>query len=222
MKMESATLCLLSALLVAVNSDCPTWFVATSNETSAGHDEDCKCGASVHGIVLCDHNTKQVDIRNGWCMTDLNWSRQSHDEGSSLTGTVVVGECPYLLAHNATSRAYSSLPSDPANLTNTMCGRYHRTGLLCSQCVEGYGPAVYAYDFHCSKCSDMSTAAAVALYLLLESLPSVLLFIIVMLLNINIMSGPMFGYIIFCQNFIIFPSICVASYFVSTFSTEYY
>ena len=195
-KKYSGILCILSALLVAVNSDCPTWCIADTKENT-----ECICGASVDGAINCDHYSKQVEIGIGWCMTELNKSRGTSQ--SNLTSTVVVGKCPYLLVYNATNRAYASLPSDPSQLTHTMCDHYHRTGLLCGQCVDGYGPAVYSFDLHCSNCSDMSVAAAVILHILLEFLPSALLFVILMLFNISIMSGPTFGYIIFCQSFIV-------------------
>ena len=165
----------------------------------------CECGASVDGAINCDHYTKQVEIRLGWCMTDLNrssGSRQSHDLKSNLTSTVVVGKCSYVPVYNATNRAYTSLPSDPAQLTRTMCNHYHRTGLLCGQCVDGYGPAVYSFGLHCSNCSDMSVATAVILHMLLEFLPSGLFFVFIMVFNISIMSGPMFGYFVFCQSFV--------------------
>ena len=137
-------------------------------------------------------------------MTDLNRSsssRQSHDLKSNLPSTVVVGKCSYVPVYNATNRAYTSLPSDPAQLTHAMCNHYHyhRTGLLCGQCVDGYGPAVYSFDVRCSNCSDMSVATAVILHMLLEFLPSGLFFIFIMVFNISIMSGPMFGYFAFCQ-----------------------
>ena len=198
---DSVVLCILSALLVAVNSECPTWCVDSRENVTEGLDIQCECGASVDGAINCNKYTKQVEIRIGWCMTDLNSSSDASDQKSNVTSTLVVGECPYLLVYNKTNRALSSLPSDPAQLTHTMCDRYHRTGLLCGQCVKGYGPALYSTDLHCSNCSDMSVAAAVILHMLLEILPSVLLFIIFMLFDISIMhvSGPMFGYFTFCQ-----------------------
>ena len=197
---------IFSGLLVAVNTDCPTWCIAATKEMTAGlNNVECECGASVDGAINCDHYTKQVEIRLGWCMTDLNrssGSTQSHDLKSNLTSTVVIGKCPYVPVYNATNRAYASLPPDPSQLTHVMCNHYHRTGLLCGQCVGGYGPSVYSFGLRCSNCSDMSVATAVLLHMLLEFLPSGLFFVFIMMFNISIMSGPMFGYFVFCQSFV--------------------
>ena len=184
MRQRDLVLCIFSALLVTGNTDCPTWCVAATKEMTAGfNNEECECGASVDGAINCDHYTEQMEIRLGWCMTDLNKSsdsRQSHDLKSNLTSTVIIGKCSYVPIYNATNRAYTSLPSDPFQLTHVMCDHYHRTGLLCGQCVDGYGPSVYSFDLRCSNCSVMSVATAVILRMLLEFLPSGLFFIFIM------------------------------------------
>ena len=188
MRQRDLVLFIFSALLVAGNTDCPTWCIAATKERTAGlTNVECECGASVDGAINCDHYTKQVEIRLGWCMTDLNRSsssRQSHDLKSNITSTVVVGKCSYVPVYNVTNRAYASLPSDPSQLTHAMCDHYHRTGLLCGQCVDGYGPSVYSFNLCCSNCSDMSVATAVILHMLLEFLPSGLFFVFIMVFNV--------------------------------------
>ena len=184
-----------------MNSDCPTWCVSSRKEMTAGLDGECECGASVDGAIDCNCYTKQVEIRIGWCMTDLNGLGDGSNLESkfNVSSTVVIGKCPYLLVYNTTNRAYASLTSDSEQVTHAMCDHYHRTGLLCGQCVEGCGLAVFSSDLHCSNCSDMSAITSIFLHILLESIPSVLLFILLVLFNVSIMSGPMFA---FCQYFI--------------------
>ena len=72
---------------------------------------------------------------------------------------------------NRTSRTNVELPSDPDVLDEVMCGLYNRKGLLCGECINGYGPAVYSVDMKCISCSNnISPGYAIALYALLELL----------------------------------------------------
>ena len=87
---------------------------------TAGLDVECECGAVVDGAIDCDRYTKQVEIRIGWCMTDLNRSGDASNQESNVTSSMVIGKCPYLLVYNSTNRAYASLPSDPKLMTHTI------------------------------------------------------------------------------------------------------
>ncbi|CAI8009090.1 hypothetical protein GBAR_LOCUS6154 [Geodia barretti] len=61
------------------------------------------------------------------------------------------------LAHtvNSSNRMYSEMPSNASQLDEVMCGPYNRRGLLCGECKDGYGPAVYSFDQKCAKCSSL-------------------------------------------------------------------
>ena len=172
-------------------SVCP-WCEAVSH----GESTVCECGATLSGVMHCDNNTLQVRANTGWCVTLTNSSTDYN------TSTVVAGRCPYH-SRNISNRATFPLPSNPAKLDKVQCSHYRRTDLLCSQCIENNGPAVFSFDTHCSACSNTSAVTALALYVVSELLPIVLLFIVLWLCHIGISSGPMFGYIIFCQTFII-------------------
>ena len=180
---------------------CPPWTEGSLQE------RDCVCGASIEGVVQCDNATNQAVVLIGWCVT--RYSTGSGDNTRDMDRlrnnytSLVAGLCPYLPRLNITNRASFELPRDPAELDQTLCSHYHRTGLLCGECISGYGPSVYSFDLHCSNCSEMSTLAAAALYLVLETVPITSLFLVLMVLQVNIMSGPMLGYVIFCQYYIV-------------------
>ena len=165
--------------LLSVVSGCPTWYRNTS-----GH---CECGVELPGII-CHEDKEKVDMAIGFCMT-YDYS----------TGSVLAGECPYGYSSNMTNRMYSSLPTDPTQLNETTCGPYNREGLLCGYCIEGFGPVVYSTDLSCANCTDISTGLAIICYLLIEFLPVTVFFLLIAILHFNITSGPMLGYVIFCQ-----------------------
>ena len=157
------------------------------------------------GVVECDNETQHTVLFVGWCMTEEISASSVNRSSSSGTDTssVVIGMCPYLSSYGASSRVSYRVPTDPANLSHVQCGHYKRRGFLCHQCMDGHGPSVYSFDQYCSDCSKMSKGLAILLYILLEVVPVLLLFIALMFLRVSILSGPFFGYVIFCQYFIV-------------------
>ena len=162
----------------ATNTSCPTWKFY-NNAT-----RQCKCG---YGLRC---HKDQVMIQDNYCAT-------SSGEG----GQYFLAYCPFGHPVNRTNRMLAEMPTDPDMLDDVMCGPYKRKGLLCGECIEGYGPAVYSFDMKCADCSIMSPGYAVTLYLLLELCPITVLFIVLIVFRLNITSGPLLGYLVFCQNF---------------------
>ena len=139
------------------------------------------------GLTICHEDGNTVDVFVGFCMT-YNYSTE-----------VLGGYCPYGYSSNMTNRMYSSLPTDPTQLNETLCGPYNREGLLCGYCIEGFGPAVYFTDLSCANCTDISTGLAIMCYLLLAFLPVTVFFLLIAIFHFNITSGPMLGYVLFSQ-----------------------
>ena len=111
--------------------------------------------------------------------------------------------CPFRHTVNNTDSVHSEMPRDPALLDDFMCGHYNRRGLLCGRCIAGYGPTGQVLDLTCANCSGLPEHYAVTLYLVLQLIPVTIFFICVTIFNINITSGPLFGYILFSQIFLI-------------------
>ena len=131
---------------VAIIDSCPTWFTNTTGS--------CECGTELNGYVKCHQDMLRVDVMIGSCMTLFN------------NISVVAGFCQHAFASNITSRVYSSVPNDSAQLDSHFCAPYNRRGLLCGECIEGYGPSPFYSNF-CANCSDLNLGAAICLYLFL-------------------------------------------------------
>ena len=165
------------------NNSCPLWHYH--------HQEKCKCGDSLHGAIFCSDNKVflRVDhVMDVWQNTTVAaLSRYAHCNFSSIPS--------YL-------RVYSTIPNDtpPEELNGIMCNESNRIGFMCGKCLPNYGPS--AYSFKCHKC-HLSLPSAIALYLTIKLLPTTIFFIIIMMFRINILKGPMLGYILFCQQQII-------------------
>ena len=175
--------CCVVLVLPAVsdsNYTCPTWF-HFNNIT-----QNCECEVSVGGV---------------WClgMEDVVIFYTSCATFSGQEGLFYVGQCPYSYKFNHSNGKYSRLPTDPDLLNEAMCGPYNRKGLLCGECIDGYGPWVYTLDKKCVDCSKFSMSSAICLYLLVEFVPVLLFFLCMTVFRLDLTSGPMLGYVVFCQ-----------------------
>ena len=141
---------------VSVNGEygaCPTWFYNTS--------EGCHCGYDNHGTVLCNKYEETVFIRVDQCMT-LN----------SSSGETVVNKCIYGYSSEIkTKKWYASLPKDPNELDNYTCRPFHREGVLCQNCINGFGPSLSLLKPHCINCAHHSAEYEIALLITLHIFP---------------------------------------------------
>ena len=164
--------------VLATDTSCPTWHYY-NNATG-----QCECGLR----LLCSRDGNQVDIGIQSCATS---SEQEDD--------YYISYCPFKHTINSTNRLYSEMPSNASQLDEVMCGPYNRRGLLCGECKDGYGPAVYSFDMTCVNCSSLWSRYAISLYLFLQFVPTTLIFLCFVVFRFNITSGPLLGYVLFCQ-----------------------
>ena len=60
-------------------------------------------------------------------------------------------------------------------LNDSICGPMNHKGVVCSQCMDGYGPLITSIGYKCVRCPD--AWYRVPLFLLIELLPVTLLYI---------------------------------------------
>ena len=168
-------LMVLPCSAVATNASCPTWHYYNS---ASGHCE----------WLYCSSDSNQAKIQNGRCATS-----------AGQDGDYYIGFCPLAHTVNKSNRMYSEMPGNASQLDEVMCGPYNRRGLLCGECKEGYGPAVYSLDQKCAKCSSPWSKYVISLYILLQVVPTTLIFICLVVLRLDITSGPLLAYVLFCQ-----------------------
>ena len=88
-------------------------------------------------------------------------------------------------------------------LNATMCGPYNREGYLCGKCIDGYGLPVYSHNMKCVNCSKFSTGVSIVMYVIIQFVPITLFFVCAVVFHLNITSGPLLGYFIFCQAYFV-------------------
>ena len=170
----------------SINHGCPSWFVP--DRKNSNH---CKCGEPVSHTspgrtMLCDPNTKQTLLLIGSCM--------DYDEDEDV---VFVSGCPFINQNRVVDAEYVKPPKNASELNQYLCGGLNRTGVLCSQCQEGLGTAIFSYSMQCLPC--MNSGLGWTLYVFLATFPTTILFLFLFIFQVRITSGPLNAYIFACQ-----------------------
>ena len=167
---------------VVEEQSCPTWYRETKHNTVTR----CVCGATIGGYVMCDYATQKTLIIAGLCM--------SYNETINDT---VVGRCAFNYHNPDAQIFYVTLPNDTSQLNSFMCSGLNRTGLLCSQCQQGLGPAVLSYTRQCVGCYDQQYGWL--LYITATLIPTTILCILAMAFQFNVTSAEMNTFVFLCQ-----------------------
>ena len=164
---------------------CPVWM---KPKAGLNGTVTCDCVRSFGGEVLCDQSSKTSWLLVGYCLTN--------DEGEN--SPEVVGQCPFFYHKPDHKQVYVTLPQNKSKLNTFMCGGLNRTGLLCSQCKPGLGPAVFSYVHQCLECLDSKYGWL--LYIFLATFPTTVLFLVIVFFQVRILtSAPMNAFIFICQ-----------------------
>ena len=166
---------------VTVNmKPCPPGFISTSNGT-------CGCPeGDYNGYINCDPLRHTINIKKA------SWLGKVPNYDGYLLGL-----SPYVTSSSNSS--YISLPQDPNGLSDALCGKMNRKGVLCGECIDEYGVAVNSYDYKCVNCPDTNVRYHWLFYILTEFLPVTLFFAVVFIFSMTVTTGPLNSYIIFAQ-----------------------
>ena len=161
--------------------DCPPWFYYDWETQS------CQC-LTFYG-ARCFNNKAYLLV--SFCAT--------LDKQSKILS---LGVCPYqgLSVLRYGDHWYTQLPDNVSELNDNMCGQLNRKGKLCSECKDGYGLSTTSVGFQyfeCSKCAG--TWYGVPLFLFLELFPLTVLYLIILIFQINITSGSITCFIFYNQ-----------------------
>ena len=161
--------------------DCPPWFYFDQNTGT------CKCLA-FYGARCFDN---KAYLSASFCATF-----------DTETDILSLGKCPYhgfnFSKHD--QHWYIQLPDNVSELNDYMCEPLNRKGRLCSECKDGYGLSTTSVGFQYFECSKCAGAwYGIPLFLLLEIFPLTVLYLVILLFQINITSGSITCFIFYCQ-----------------------
>ena len=155
---------------------CPPGYRASndSNKSSCNCTED-----AFDGLLICAEGGYKASLNGGTWM-------------GRIGGVALAGHCPPQYCLTVEHHKYNRLPQSFEELDRHICGDQKRTGVLCGKCVSGYGPAINfrSRRFDCVQCRDINLAARITTYALLEYVPLFLLFLVIIVFNVKLTTGP--------------------------------
>ena len=210
--------CTLVTLLVASivqaesssASPCPPWFIFNANiSTNTPKYSHCFCSYLLPYRIMCDQMKYTSYLNLGNCAFLDN-----------VTGDTIVGDCPYMFPGHLFVDHLLKLPQDVTELNSVMCDSLSREvgQSMCGRCANGTGPSVTSLGSQCVECKVMS----VLYYILLRYLPATIIFLLILLFQINVASAPMAHYILYSNVLIICIQSNVGFFTTFSFADTYY
>ena len=172
----------------STDDQCPPWSVYNDTKKQC----ECYSNAYTDDIVKCTEH--DILLRFGYCMT--------FEEGDGF----YVGPCNYfdLSKYNISDKMnYIRLPRNVSELNRYMCAPLKRTGILCGQCINGYGPSVTSTisarnTISCENCHDFYWLTLLG-YLFLELLQVLVVYFVVLLFRVKFSLAPLMIFVLLCQ-----------------------
>ena len=186
-------------LLLVMNIEvqcCPPGYIFRYGSGDMG---TCHCGVlSVLGIAECNESHPEkigaVLKRDHWAGYLLSNDQHSCDGQKFFTGPCPPGYC---------QTQPVAIPQDTSHqeLQDVVCAGSDRKGLLCGDCVKGKGIAVNFNGFRpvCTSCGEGLSKVGILVWILSEWVPMLAFMFILMLFNIDLVSGRFNSFLLFAQ-----------------------
>lgn len=130
-----------------------------------------------------------------WLLLNGYWAGNTSSNGSLL-----VGGCPLGYCYFNESSEYVWIPADMTEkISEFVCNETNRMGVLCGQCLPGYASAINSNLFDCVPCDGQHTKRNWIYYILSFYLPHFIAFLVIILFNVRLTTGPLNAFILFAQ-----------------------
>ena len=186
-------------LLLVMNIElqcCPPGYIYRYETGDMG---GCLCGMlDVPGIVECrETNNKSVGAvleRDYWAGYLTSNDQHSCDEQKFFTGPCPPGYCQ-------TQQIILPQNNSKQGLQDVVCAGSDRKGLLCGDCLEGKGIAVNFNGIRpvCTSCEEGLSKVGILIWILSEWVPMLAFMFVLMLFNIDLVSGRFNAFLLFAQ-----------------------
>ena len=164
---------------------------STHNQTL----DSCACPYEVQKFLHCNEYGYIDAVRDCACVT------YNEDTDEISVGHCIYGCNRYVnTSDNDKVKGYSFIGADQHKWNQLLCDSpFQRTSILCGSCFNGSHPLAYSFDVRCITCINANKD--IWKYLLWAFLPLTVFYIVFLLLQINILSSPLFGFVIYSQIF---------------------
>ena len=179
-------------------AECPPGLLL-SNVSCDQHDEEkscsvCKCNTTTNYRETVHCNSEyNASLASGYWIGQHNGTR-CFNKTCFLVGVCAPGFC------RIDNSGFIVLPKK--GLNEDICGVKNRTGMLCGECIPGYGPALNSELYNCVPCNDSTKGYVtkhVTYYILSQYVPLFLMFLALIVFNIKLTTGPANAFILYSQ-----------------------
>ena len=165
---------------------CPPGFIFNANQTCTCPEND----DHYEGYIKCDSNVASI-IGSTWI-----GQIENDTEDCLETSCYFIGTCPMHYC-NPLTHEFQMLPKT-SSLNDVICKKY-RQGVLCGECIKGYGTALNTWTYECVECNETYLGSNVMRYLASVYIPCAALLLFVLIFNIKLTLGSMNAFILFSQ-----------------------
>ena len=178
--------------------ECPPWFILEHSNSSTF--PLCVCSDALEIAITCKQRERTSFLKIGHCAFQDVESNQT-----------VVGSCPYVFPTHLIHDGFIRLPEKLSELNSFICGHLKREirAPLCGRCTNGTGPSIYSIGSQCVSCSKVN----ILYYLLLQYVPTTIMFLVIIVFRVHIVSAPMAHYVLYC-NFLMLCSKANAGFYI--------
>ena len=143
-------------------------------------------------IIVPKNRCSPVDVLRCCCLESI-----SSNVDTGLVPNIYFGRCFY-----GCFNPHSHYQVQPGGKINKEeCAKFNRTGILCGQCKDGYGPAAYSFSLKCVECGNSTHWTRVPLYILVAYGPLTVFLGVIVVFTVSVNSAPLHGWIFVCQLF---------------------
>lgn len=135
----------------------------------------------------------QFEVLRCYCLT-----RESQVGNSSMPH-MHFGHCWYSCFQTKPAMEYYEVNILDEQPDNGICFPFNCTGILCSQCIDGYGPPAYSFSLKCVQCSNGTLWSRIAFYILVAYGPLTVFLGVIVVFTVSVNSAPLHGWILVCQ-----------------------
>ncbi len=153
----------------------------------------CVCPDEMRRFIHCNEYGYIDAVKDCSCVT------YNEDTDEIEVGYCIYG-CSRSLNHSYVSRSndFHFIGTDKYKWNNLLCGPFKRTGTLCGSCMNGSYPPAYSFDVKCIPCINGNNIDILK-YLLWAFLPLTVFYIAFFMLQINIITSPLLGFVVYSQ-----------------------
>ena len=170
---------------------CPMWFFYNSTTGQ------CECYSDKNNVLLNFYPETVKCIKQRAFLKYNYYMTHSSKKGIFLSYVFYYDTSGFI--EPTSQPGYIELPRNISDLNKYMCGPANRKGILCSECIDGFGPSATSPKFKCSNCTNAFATYGIVIYLLSELIPVTVFYFILYVLQVNLTSAPMISFIFHSQ-----------------------